>query len=143
MNKLSLVHEIKKINGEIFRTINNRYKSMNVDITPMHAKVVITLYKSDVPLCQKDLEGPMSCNKSTLSFIISTMEKNGLLSRKVSDNDSRINYLVLTQKGLEMVEFLEEDRKYTEGILTDGITDQEYATFMRVVDKIRNNMERI
>lgn len=143
MNKLSLVHEIKKINGEIFRTINNRYKSMNIDITPMHAKVVITIYKSDVPLCQKDLEGPMSCNKSTLSFIISTMEKNGLLSRKVSDTDSRINYLVLTQKGLEMVEFLEEDRKYTEGVLTDGITDQEYATFMRVVDKIRNNMGRI
>ncbi len=143
MNKLSLIHEIKKINGDIFRTISNRYKSMNIDITPMHAKIIITLYKSDVPLCQKDLEGPISCNKSTMSSMISTMEKNGLLTRKVSDTDSRINYLVLTDKGLEMVEFLKEDRLFTEEVMTDGITDDEYTTFMRVVDKIRKNMERI
>lgn len=143
MNKLSLIHEIKKINGDIFRTMSNRYKSMNIDITPMHAKIIITLYKSDVPLCQKDLEGPISCNKSTMSSMISTMEKNGLLTRKVSDTDSRINYLVLTDKGLEMVEFLKEDRLFTEEVMTDGITDEEYTAFMRVVDKIRKNMERI
>ena len=106
MNKLSLIHEIKKINGDIFRTISNRYKSMNIDITPMHAKIIITLYKSEVPLCQKDLEGPISCNKSTMSSMISIMEKNGLLTRKVSDTDSRINYLVLSDKGFEMVDFL-------------------------------------
>lgn len=143
MNKLSLIHEIKKINGDIFRTISNRYKSMNIDITPMHAKIIITLYKSEVPLCQKDLEGPISCNKSTMSSMISIMEKNGLLTRKVSDTDSRINYLVLTDKGLEMVEFLKEDRLFTEEVMTNGITDDEYTTFMRVVDKIRKNMERI
>ena len=143
MENVSLIHEIKKINGDIFRGISNRYKEMNLDITPMHAKIIMTLYKSSEPLCQKDLEGPISCNKSTMSSIISTMEKNGLLTREVSESDSRINYLVLTEKGLEIADFLKEDRAYTEKVLTDGLSDSEYTTFMKVIDKIRKNIERI
>ena len=143
MNNLSLLHEIKKIDHDVFRAISNRYKSMNVDITPMHAKILMTIYKSEGKVCQKDLEGPMSCNKSTLSSIISTMEKNGLITREVCELDSRINHLVLTDKGMEMVEFLRKDRKYTDGILEDGISKSERELFMQVIDKIRNNLERI
>ena len=143
MEKKSLIHEIKVIDGEIFRAISNRYKRMNIDITPMHAKIVMTIYKSKEPLCQKDLEGSICCNKSTMSSIISTMEKNGLLVRKTSEHDSRINYLELTDKGLEMVEFLKKDRLFTEKIMIDGITDEEYVLVTQVVDKIRKNLERI
>ena len=113
MENVSLIHEIKKINGDIFRGISNRYKEMNLDITPMHAKIIMTLYRSSESLCQKDLEEPMSCNKSTMSSVISTMEKNGLLTRNVSDFDSRINYLKLTEKGLEIAEFLKERKNIT------------------------------
>lgn len=143
MEKKSLIHEIKVINGDIFKAIFNRYKNMNIDITPMHAKIIMAIYKSSEPLCQKDLEGTVSCNKSTMSAIVSTMEKNGLLVRQTSEHDSRINYLVLTDKGLEMVEFLKKDRKYTSDIVMDGISDDEYLIFTQVVDKIRKNLERI
>lgn len=143
MEKLSLIYEIKKVNGDMFRGISNRYKRLNVEITPVQAKILLSLYRSDKLLCQKDLEKPLSCNKSTLSSVISTMEKNDLLSRQVSENDSRINYLVLTNKGLKMIDFLKEDRAYTEEILTEGITEFEYTTFMQVVGKIRKNIERI
>lgn len=143
MEKKSLIHEIKKINGDLFRVIFNRYKEMNLDITPMHAKIIMTLYKSSEPLCQKDLEGPISCNKSTMSSVVSTMVKNGLLTREVSESDSRINYLVLTEKGIEMANFLKKDRVYTEDIISDGISEDEYTTFINVIDKMRKNIERI
>jgi DNA-binding MarR family transcriptional regulator len=71
------------------------------------------------------------------------MEKNVLLIRQTSEHDSRINYLVLKDKGLEMVDFLKKDRKYTEGIMMDGISDDEYLIFTQVIDKIRKNLERI
>lgn len=143
MDKALLVHEIKKINGDILKHISNRYRKMNYDITPIHAKILITLYNSDKFLCQKDLEEPISCNKSTMSFIISTMEKNGLLSRSISETDSRINYLLLTKRGLELVEILKKDKKYIEEILSDNISDDEYEIFMLVIGKIRKNMERV
>lgn len=143
MKNVSLLYEIKKLNHDVFRTITNRFKSMNIEITPMHAKILMTIYKNEDKVCQKDLEIPMSCNKSTLSSIISTMEKNCLITREVSDLDSRINHLVLTDKGLEMIEFLKKDRKFTDEILEDGITEEERILFIQVVDKIRKNLERI
>lgn len=143
MDKKSLIHEIKVIDGDIFKAISNRYKSMNIDITPMHAKIIMTIYKSSEPLCQKDLENSISCNKSTMSAIISTMEKNGLVTRETSEQDSRINYLVLTDRGLEMALFLKKDRKLTEDIMLDGITEDEYLMFNQIVAKIRKNLERI
>lgn len=142
MERKSLIHEIKKLNGDIFRSISNRYKEMNLEITPMHAKIIMILYKSKEPLCQKDLEEPVACNKSTMSSIISTMEKNGFLTRKVSCDDSRINYLELTNKGLEIADFLKQDRAHMEEVLSECVSDDEYTTFMKVVDKIRNNIER-
>ena len=141
--KKSLIYEIKCIDRDIFKGISNRYKRNNIDITPMQAKVIMTIYKSSEPLCQKDLEGPISCNKSTMSSIVSTMEKNDLLRRQVSENDSRINYLVLTDKGLEMVEYLKNDRSITEKILSDNVSDDEYTTFIKVIEKIRKNIERL
>lgn len=143
MEKKSLIHEIKCIDGDIFRGIFNRYKRMNIDITPIQAKVIMTIYKSKDLLCQKDLEGPISCNKSTMSSIVSTMEKNGLLVRKVSEIDSRINHLLLTDKGLDLALFLKNDRAYTEDLLVDGISEDEYDAFIQIVEKIRKNIERI
>jgi DNA-binding MarR family transcriptional regulator len=143
MNNKSLIHEIKVIDGDIFRAISSRYKSMNIDITPMHAKIIMTIYNSKVSLCQKDLEMSISCNKSTMSAIISTMEKNNLVTRKTCEQDSRINYLVLTDKGMDMALFLKKDRKITEAIMLDGITEDDYLLFIQIVDKIRKNLERI
>jgi DNA-binding MarR family transcriptional regulator len=143
MDKKSLIHEIKVIDGDIFRAISNRYKGMNIDITPMHAKIIMTIYKSKELLCQKDLEASISCNKSTMSAIISTMEKNGLLIRKSCEQDSRINYLELTDKGIDMALFLKKDRKVTEDIMLEGITEEDYLLFTEIVNKIRKNLERI
>lgn len=143
MEKNLLIHEIKKINGDIIKSISKRYRRMNYDITPIHAKILITLYNTEKFLCQKDLEEPISCNKSTMSSIISTMEKKDLVYRSISEKDSRFNYLLLTQRGLEVVEFLKQDKKYTEEILCNNISDDEYNTFMLVIDKIRKNMERM
>lgn len=143
MEKLSLSHEIKKINADIFRTIYNRYKKMNLEITPMHAKILLIINDTKELLCQKDLEKFISCNKSTLSSIISTMEKNDLLSRRVSETDSRINYLILSEKGLNFINFLHEDKVRNDKILVDGVTDDEYKVFLNVLEKIKKNIERI
>ncbi len=143
MVKASLLHDIKRLDIDIFRGITRRYKKMNLDLTPMHAKILLRLNESDKLLCQKDLEEFISCNKSTLSSIISTMEKNDLLTREVSKQDSRINYLVVSEKGKELINFLKEDQLILEDIINEGITDDEYQTFSKIVDKVRKNIERI
>lgn len=143
MVRASLLHEIKRLDIDIFQAINRRYKKMNLELTPMHAKILLLLASSDKKLCQKDLENLILCNKSTLSSIISTMEKNKLVTRETSKQDSRINYLLLTDRGMEMIDFLKKDKKVIEDNLNEGITEEEYQTFLKIVDKMKKNMERI
>ncbi len=143
MVRASLLHEIKRLDIDIFQAINRRYKKMNLELTPMHAKILLHLASSDKKLCQKDLENLILCNKSTLSSIISTMEKNKLVTRETSKQDSRINYLLLTDRGMEMIDFLKKDKKVIEDNLNEGITEEEYQTFLKIVDKMKKNMERI
>ena len=143
MVRASLFHEIKRLDIDIFQAINRRYKKMNLELTPMHAKILLHLASSDKKLCQKDLESLILCNKSTLSSIISTMEKNKLVTRETSKQDSRINYLLLTDRGMEMIDFLKKDKKVIEDNLNEGITEEEYQTFLKIVDKMKKNMERI
>ena len=143
MVRASLFHEIKRLDIDIFQAINRRYKKMNLELTPMHAKILLHLASSDKKLCQKDLENLILCNKSTLSSIISTMEKNKLVTRETSKQDSRINYLLLTDRGMEMIDFLKKDKKVIEDNLNEGITEEEYQTFLKIVDKMKKNMERI
>ena len=71
------------------------------------------------------------------------MEKNDLLTREASKQDSRINYLVVSEKGKELINFLKEDQLILEDIINEGITDDEYQTFSKIVDKVRKNIERI
>ena len=143
MNKLSIVHEIKDVNSLIFRKISSRYKEMGMDVTPVHAKIIMSIYNSSEPICQKDLEAPVSCNKSSLSNVINTMEKNGLLVRKVSDNDSRINYLELTDTANRIAEFLRTDLELIERELYVGISEKDKSLFYSVMNKIKDNLERI
>lgn len=143
MVRASLLHEIKRLDIDIFQAINRRYKKMNLELTPMHAKILLHLASSDKKLCQKDLENLILCNKSTLSSIISTMEKNKLVTRETSKQDSRINNLLLTDRGMEMIDFLKKDKKVIEDNLNEGITEEEYQTFLKIVDKMKKNMERI
>ena len=91
---------------------------------------------------QSLLCGAFFCPRPT-PLLLTNRGKNGILIRKLSDLDSRINYLELTNKGLEMALFLKEDRKITEDIMLDGISDEEYLIFTQIVDKIRRNLERI
>ena len=63
MVRASLLHEIKRLDIDIFQAINRRYKKMNLELTPMHAKILLHLASSDKKLCQKDLENLILCNK--------------------------------------------------------------------------------
>ena len=89
------------------------------------------------------MEDFIPCNKSTLSAILNTMEKNELIKRIDSKIDSRRKVIILTDKAIEVVRYLKEDRKVLDHILLDNITEEEYGLFSDILHKLRKNMERI
>lgn len=141
--KESIILEMNDIADNIFKTLAIRYKKLNLDLTPVQSRIIMILYENDNLLCQKDIEKNIPCNKSTISVILNTMEKNNLIIRLDSEIDSRKKNIVLTDKSLEIAKFLKEDNKRITNILGSNITEDEYIIFRQILEKIKINMERI
>lgn len=139
----SIILEMNDITLDIFKTLSTRYKKLNLEVTPVQGRIIMALYSRDDLLCQKDIESNVACNKSTLSAILNTMEKNGLITRQGSENDSRKKNIILTEKSLKIAKFLKEDNLRISKILGSNITEDEYIIFGQILEKIKNNMERI
>lgn len=101
------------------------------------------LYDKKEAICQKDIERFIACNKSTLSSILNTMEKNDLIVRVGSEDDSRCKNILLTDKALSIVFLLKQEQEHIEKVLSSCIDEEEYLVFCRVVKKIKENLEGI
>lgn len=139
----SMLLEMNDVALDIFKLLSTRYKKLGLEVTPVQGRIIMALYSQNNLLCQRDIEASVPCNKSTLSAILNTMEKNGLITRQGSENDSRKKNIILTTKSLEIAEFLKEDNLRISKILSSNITEDEYIIFGQILEKIKTNVERI
>ncbi len=135
--------EIKRLNSKIHRAIGNRCREMNIDITPVQARLLMFISDHEEVSATDILQELKSINKSTLSEILNGMEKNSLVIREESSIDSRKKILKLTSKSKEIVDKMRNDFDSINKTALEGITKEEYATFKVVLDKIERNIEKI
>lgn len=143
VHNYSIMHKLKEVDLEIFKAVTLRYKNLGLDVTPVQSRVIMFLYDSDSSLCQRDIEKFISCNKSTMSAMLDTMERNGLIVRKDSSLDSRRKIIELTEKSNDIANILINDKKSMNEILSIGITKEECEVFSNILDKIKKNLERL
>ncbi len=143
MQNSSIMVEFNEVNMEIFKKVSARYKELGLDVTPVHSRIIMFLYDSDRLVCQKDIERFVSCNKSTMSSILNTMEKKDLIIRVDSSEDSRMKIIKLTDKSKKIADVLRNDKEKIDELLNLNISEEEYAEFNRILNKIRKNIERI
>lgn len=143
MQNSSIMHKLKEVDLEIFKAVSARYKNLGLDVTPVQSRIIMFLYDSDISICQRDIEKFVSCNKSTMSAVLNTMEKNELIVRKGSSSDSRRKIIELTDKSINVANILMNDRKKMNKILSAGIIEEEYVIFTNILEKIKKNLERL
>jgi DNA-binding MarR family transcriptional regulator len=79
-------------------------------------------------------------DKASLTRLITTMEKKGLVKRVESDADRRVNHIFITDKGKEeLTAAIPIIKKAIDIIQTDLSADERKAT-MKVLEKIRRNI---
>ena len=81
--------------------------------------------------------------RSTVSKVIDTMEKKGLLERVAVDRDARLKKLVLTDKAEEMVRKLQSEMRNFEKQMLDGFSDEEKKQLFSYIDRMTRNMLKI
>lgn len=89
---------------------------------------------------QKDIEEEFSINRSTTSEMLTLMSKRKLIKRVPVDYDGRLKKIVLTQKSLEIHEWINQTMIQLHEKLANGLSSEEIEIFMDITDKMIRNL---
>ena len=116
--------------------------SFHDTLSPAQGKTLhfILVRGQECDVFQKDVEEEYSLRPPTATKILKDMEKNGLIRRETVPYDARLKRIVVTEKGLQYQGMIRESLEETERRLTEGITEDDLATFFRVISRMIRNM---
>jgi len=110
-------------------------------MTPMQGRVIGYLScHSETNVYQRDLEHAFQIRRSTISAILQTMERNGLITRESVPQDARLKKLVLTPEAVAINDRFINEMERVEAIVTEGVSRLEMEAFFATVAKFEENM---
>jgi DNA-binding MarR family transcriptional regulator len=99
---------------------------------------ILALLKMHDGVSVKDLSYLLGVGVSTISELLSKLEKNGYIAREQSDSDKRMTIIKLTEKGKN-----EEQTDTSEkSDLFSVLNETEQAAFGKMLDKIIDGLEK-
>ena len=136
-------YELRSLNNLIHRFGSEKNKKRFGDsyTTEVHLWIIEYLYcKSSADVFQKDLEAIFEVRRSTMTGILQTMEKKGLIVRESVNHDARLKKITLTEKAKQLVESTRKDIEDFDRKIVEGIPEQELKIFFDVIAKIKENI---
>ena len=137
-----LFFEISKTSRLIKRLLDNGKNKSYIDkITGNHGHIIGFIYEnSGKDVFQKDIEKNFNIRPSTATNMRKIMEKNSLIERKGCKQDARLKRIVLTQKAIDIHQFIMNDFEQFNEMITKGISEEELSVFFSVLDKVNRNI---
>lgn len=135
--------EFKHISNLICRESHNDAMTKNVDkVTLSHGWIIGYLYENrDRVVLQREFEKEFNLRRSTVTTMLQTMEKNGLIERRGIENDARQRQLILTEKAKSIHNIFVENMEALDNKLIKGIDEKELEVFYNVLCKMKRNLE--
>lgn len=91
---------------------------------------------------QKDIEKEFDLRPSTATEVLKHLEGEGLIIRVADERDGRYKKIVFTKKAEEIRNLLRNQIEQSERLLLKGITKEEQDAFMRITEKMLDNLEQ-
>ena len=137
---LSILPFIGKTEKQVAFYISDIFHSEGLELTKEQFLVLKFLHDKDGRI-QNDLAFITNRSKTSLTRLIHTMEKKGLVTRTISKNDKRANNVFLTEHGKELFETSMPILKTVIDELEGGINKNDLETTKKVLTKIQENIQ--
>ena len=82
-------------------------------------------------------------DKSTVTSLISRMEKQGLIRREEHESDRRSAYIFLTDEGRRCAEEVSKVCLSVDGLAFKGISEEERAHFVKTFQSVISNFKEV
>jgi DNA-binding MarR family transcriptional regulator len=96
--------------------------------------------KKGVPVNQKDIEKRYSISRSNVSKLLKNMEKNGIITRSIDENDTRCKRLSLTTEGKRLLTLAAGEYDRLEERISRGFTQEEKEALVGYLQRIITNL---
>ena len=124
----------------IIKNRNRHLESLGMTNTQAEA---LYFFSSNPGANIKELQQHLEIAHQTAQGIVNRMTAKGWIASERSPHDKRSQLIYLTPEGYEMMEKMVAHRGRTGGLLLKGMTEDEQATFMRLLyiayDNVKND----
>ena len=111
----------------------------DTNLTLGQPKVIDYLRDNDGSM-QKDIAKACCIEPASLTVVLNLMEKQGLIEKRMCNNNRKNLHIYLTDKGRELSDRVEEEFLELEKIMTKDFTKKEKEMFLASLEKVRKNL---
>lgn len=124
------------------RRLQKYFREKELDLTVEQWSILVHLWKYD-GVSQQELSNRTFRDKPSITRLVDNLEKLGLVERRPSETDRRINRIYLTEKGKSLRDPSMELANLTlnEGLV--GLSPEDIETTKRVLEKVYENLHGI
>ena len=133
---LSLSSKIRNVGNTFLAKKLKEYNFNN--LVPSHGDILYVLYNHK-KLTMKDIANKIHKTKATVTVLVDKLEKENLVRRVKSSEDSRITYIVLTQKSIELKSVFKKIADELNTMLYKNFTDEEAEQLDFLLEKMLKN----
>ena len=122
--------------------LEKELKEHNIqNIVPSHGSILSVLYQSNGKLTMKEIAKLIRRDKSTVTSLCNKLVSFGYIKKEKCEQDKRVTYISLTQKGIEIRPKFEEISKKLIETAYKGFTKEEEDMFFYLLNKLKNNFD--
>jgi DNA-binding MarR family transcriptional regulator len=138
-NAMALISRIReKANRFIVRELENHGIK---GIVPSHGDILVVLFQGD-KYTMKELADRINRTKPTVTVLIEKLVEYGFVERGKSCTDSRVTYIKLTNKGIELKPIFDDISKKINAVLYGGFTGEEPEIFEMLLYKVNSQLNK-
>ena len=140
MEKNSVLFQIKSLEQLIIRDLFMKAIDSEVQVSFTQIRIIDYILENGGVVYQRELEHVFNLRRATISEVLKTMEKNNMIERMVSKEDTRVKEVRLSKKTKELFEKNRKKIIELEEIVTRGISESDLKKFSDVIVKMKENI---
>lgn len=144
MEEYQILYQIKKLEKLVIRNVSGNCMEIKKETKiPTLTQMEIIDYiirNEEQGVFQRDLEQVLKLRRATVSGVLQTMEKNNLIIRVQSNEDSRAKKIILNEDTRKIFLKNREKMEELEKTIVRGISDSELKNFVKTLEKMKRNL---
>lgn len=132
-------YQVRVFYADVTRALAAIYQR-DYGMMPAEWRIMAILGSATTGLQATEIVMRSSMDKVVVSRAVKRMEERGFLTRESNAADGRSFLLELSFTGREVFQDLAPKLKAVERQMLAGLTDQDIADFLRVIDRIKSNL---